>query len=91
MFKLIFNDEFTKNFDKLKDREIQRRIYKRVQDLKENPELGRMLTGIENELFGKMYRIRIGKYRVIYAINYRTNEIHLVTLGHRESVYDRMQ
>ena len=50
-----------------------------------------MLTGIENELFGKMYRIRIGKYRVIYAINYRTNEIHLVTLGHRESVYDRMQ
>ena len=34
MFKLIFNDEFTKNFDKLKDREIQRRIYKRVQDLK---------------------------------------------------------
>ena len=91
MFKLVFTDEFTKEYDKLKDREIQRRIFNRLEDLEQNPELGIMLSGIENEMYGKLYRLRIGKYRVIYAINFETNEIHVVRVGHRENVYDRMQ
>jgi len=91
MFKLVYTDEFIKNYDKLKDREIQSRIFKRLQDLKENPELGIMLSGIENGRYGKMYRLRIGKYRLVYAIKYETNEIHVIRVGHRETIYDRMQ
>jgi mRNA-degrading endonuclease RelE of RelBE toxin-antitoxin system len=90
MFDLVFTEEFEKNFDKLKDKETQRRIYKRILDLKENPEHGRMLTGIRDNQFGRIYRLRIGKSRIIYAIKHETNEIILITLGHRESVYDRM-
>jgi mRNA-degrading endonuclease RelE of RelBE toxin-antitoxin system len=52
MFRLVYTNEFTKEYDKLKDREIQKRIFKRLQDLKENPDLGVMLTGIENGLYG---------------------------------------
>ena len=91
MFNLVFTEEFEKNFDKLKDRENQRRILKKVMELKKNPNLGRMLTGIQDESFGKIYRLRIGKYRIIYAIKHETNEIYLITLGHRENIYDRMQ
>jgi mRNA-degrading endonuclease RelE of RelBE toxin-antitoxin system len=91
MFKLVFNDEFTKTYNKMKDRELQRRIFKRLEDLEQNPELGVMLSGIANELYGKLYRLRIGKYRVVYAINYETNEIHVLRVGPRENVYDRMQ
>ncbi len=91
MFKLIFNDEFTKEYDKLKDREIQRRIFKRLEELEKNPELGIMLSGIVNELYGKLFRIRVGKYRVVYAINYETKEIQVLRVGPRENIYDRMQ
>ena len=91
MFKLVFSDEFNKQYDKLKDREIQTRIFKRLEDLEKNPELGIMLSGIENELYGKMFRLRVGKYRIVYAINYQTNEIHVIRVGHRENIYDRMQ
>jgi mRNA interferase RelE/StbE len=91
MFKLVYTDEYVKEYDKLKDREIQTRIFKRLQELKEKPDLGVMLTGIENGLYGRLYRLRIGKYRVIYSINHETNEIHVIRVGHRENVYDRMQ
>jgi len=91
MFKLVFSDEFNKQYNKLKDREIQTRIFKRLEDLEKNPELGIMLSGIENELYGKMFRLRVGKYRIVYAINYQTNEIHVIRVGHRENIYDRMQ
>ena len=91
MFKLVFSDEFNKQYDKLKDREIQTRIFKRLEDLEKNPELGIMLSGIEHELYGKMFRLRVGKYRIVYAINYQTNEIHVIRVGHRENIYDRMQ
>lgn len=90
MYKLIFAEEFEKNFDKLKDKENQRRILKKVLELKENPDLGKMLAGITDEVFGRVYRLRVGKYRIIYAIKHETSEIYLITVGHRESVYDRL-
>lgn len=91
MFKLVFSDEFNKQYDKLKDRETQKRIFKRLENLEKNPELGIMLSGIENELYGKLFRLRVGKYRIVYAINYQTNEIHVIRVGPRENIYDRMQ
>ncbi|MFA5772025.1 MAG: type II toxin-antitoxin system RelE/ParE family toxin [Thermoplasmata archaeon] len=65
MYKLIFAEEFEKNFDKLKDKENQRRILKKVLELKENPDLGKMLAGITDEVFGRVYRLRVGKYRIL--------------------------
>jgi len=65
LYKLIFAEEFEKNFDKLKDKENQRRILKKVLELKENPDLGKMLAGITDEVFGRVYRLRVGKYRIL--------------------------
>jgi mRNA interferase RelE/StbE len=90
LFNLVFTEEFKKNFDKLKDKNVQTRILKKAIDLKSKPTMGRMLTGIDNVHFGRLYRLRVGKYRVIYAIKHETNEIYLVTVGHRKSVYERL-
>ncbi len=90
MYKLIFTAEFEKNFNRLKAKETQKRILKKIMELKASPNLGRMLAGIKNDLFGNIYRLRVGKYRIIYAIKHETSEIYLITLGHRESVYDKM-
>jgi mRNA-degrading endonuclease RelE of RelBE toxin-antitoxin system len=90
LFTLIFTEEFEKNFEKLKDKTTQRRMFKKILELKTSPEMGRMLVGIKNETFGHVFRLRVGKYRIIYAIKYETKEVYLITLGHREGVYDRM-
>lgn len=90
MFDLIFTEEFKKNFDKLKDKETQTRILKKAIELKSKPTMGRTLTGIDDAHFGRLYRLRIGKYRAIYAIKYDTNEIYLITVGHRKGVYQRL-
>jgi mRNA interferase RelE/StbE len=88
VFKLIFSKEFEKQFDKLGDKNIQKRILKKVLNLKSNPFQGKMLTAFEDDILGKLYRIRIGDFRVVYGINQKTNEIYLVTLGHRKNIYD---
>jgi mRNA interferase RelE/StbE len=88
VFKLIFSKEFEKQFDKLGDKNIQKRILKKVLNLKSNPFQGKMLTALEDDILGKLYRIRIGDFRVVYGINQKTNEIYLVTLGHRKNIYD---
>jgi mRNA-degrading endonuclease RelE of RelBE toxin-antitoxin system len=90
LFNLIFTEEFKKNFDKLKDKDVRTRILKKAIELKSKPTKGRTLTGIDDAHFGRLYRLRVGKYRVIYALKYETNEIYLITVGHRKNVYGRL-
>ena len=33
------------------------------------------------------FRIRVGDYRVIYTFDNRTNELHLLAVGHRREIY----
>ena len=33
------------------------------------------------------YRLRVGDYRVIYAVEMEANTIHLLAVGHRREVY----
>lgn len=35
------------------------------------------------------YRFRVGDYRVIYEFDVDSNEIRLITLGHRREIYRR--
>lgn len=34
-----------------------------------------------------LYRVRIGPYRVVYAIDDKAAEVHVVKVGHRRDVY----
>ena len=88
LFNLIFSKEFEKQFDKLGDKTLQKRVLKKVLTLKSNPFQGKRLTAMEDDILGNLFRIRIGDFRVVYGINQRTNEIYLVTLGHRRNIYD---
>jgi len=35
------------------------------------------------------YRLRVGKFRVLYEVDFRSEEILIVSIGHRKSVYRR--
>lgn len=64
--------------------QTQTRILDVVQTLSDNPRpIGVKKLKSSHEL----YWIRIGDYRVIYAINNCELEILVVTIGHRQDVY----
>ena len=55
-----------------------------IDDLKENPYLGKPLG---RELTGK-YSYRVGIYRIIYKINKQDKTVQILIAGHRASVYN---
>lgn len=65
-------------------KDVQRRIANRIDALREDPRPpGSMqLQGVE-----RLYRLRVGDYRVIYSIEGRRLVIVVVKVGHRRDVY----
>ncbi len=61
------------------------RITSKLKDIKDNPvpHDSKRIVGYELPTF----RIRIGKYRTLYRINYETKTVIVVKIDHRESVY----
>ena len=61
----------------------QRRVVSAVEGLRGNPLKGELLAA---EWKG-LRRLRVGKYRVIYAFDGRALMISIVRVGHRREVY----
>jgi len=65
-------------------RETLTRIMTAIEDLATNqrPRGRRKLRG-----FDDVYRIRVGKYRVIYSLDEKSVLIIILKVGHRKSIY----
>ncbi|MGH8168037.1 MAG: type II toxin-antitoxin system RelE family toxin [Woeseiaceae bacterium] len=65
----------------------RRRIVKRIESLADNPRPpgARKLSGHER------YRIRHGRYRILYSINDRELIVHVIRIGHRKDIYRNVQ
>lgn len=65
---------------------IFERITSKLKELKDNPvpHDAKRVVGYELPTF----RIRIGKYRTLYRINYETKTIIIAKIDHRETVYE---
>lgn len=82
MYNLEFDEKPLKFFRKL-DKFSQERIGKKIEDLKENPHLGKPLVG---RLSG-LWKLRVGKYRVIYKIVQNKLLILVLDIGYRKNIY----
>lgn len=83
MYRLIFEKSALNFFRKL-DKNLQERIGKKIESLKNNPSLGESLIG---NLSG-LYRLRIGDYRVIYKIKNEELIILVLKIRRRKNIYD---
>jgi len=84
MHKLIFDEEAIKFLDKL-PKEISKRIFKKIQDTKENPH--HYFLKLTNR---QEYKLRVGDYRVIADINNSEITIYIITIGHRSNIYKKI-
>lgn len=83
MYKLIFEKRALNNLNKL-DNQIKYRIWKKLQDCKENP-----FRFFEKLIKIRGFKLRIGDYRVIVDINRDDRIIYILELGHRKNIYER--
>jgi mRNA interferase RelE/StbE len=61
----------------------QTRIQSKIDDMG-----SRFATFSHYRLTGSdRFRLRVGDYRIIYAVDVERNEVHLLSVGHRREIY----
>lgn len=79
-------DKQAENFLTKCENEVFERVSEKLENLKQNavPHDAKRVLGYELPTF----RIRIGKYRALYRINYEEKRIIIVKIDKRDKVYD---
>ena len=80
-FKIIWDEKAWDSLEKLEP-SISRRIFKKVDELYENP-FSRDIKRLKGSCD---FRMRVGNYRVVFAIE--KDVIQILKVGHRKNVYD---
>ena len=83
MYEIIFDKKVADLFRKL-DKSLQRVIVKKINELRLNPYLGKPLSG---NLSG-LWRLRCGKYRIVYQVKNNELIILILNIGHRKNIYE---
>ena len=81
-FKIVWDEKAYDYLNKLEPN-ISRRILKKVDELSENP----FSKDIKRLKGSDDFRLRVGDYRVIFAIE--QNKIQILKVGHRKNIYDK--
>ena len=81
-YKVIFTKSVKKDFRKIPKLDVSK-ILNEIADLAKNPRSFKTKK-LKGE---KLYRLRVGNYRVIYDIQDNLLLIFVVKLGHRSDIY----
>ncbi len=81
-YRVLFRKSVEKDFSSIPKRDVKR-ILNRIKTLEENPRPpgSEKLTGQER------YRLRQGRYRIVYSIQNDEFTIWVVKIGHRKDIY----
>jgi mRNA interferase RelE/StbE len=81
-YKVLMHPKAAKELQKT-EKHIRNRILKSAKQLCENPDkVGKALKQSD------FWSLRVGDYRVIYAIDQSKNQVVILFVGHRSKVYD---
>ena len=81
MYEIILEDKAMEFLEKL-PKQIAQRIFKKIQETKENPH--RYFIKLTNRT---EYKLRVGDYRVILNIKSKKLIILVIKIAHRKNVY----
>ena len=93
MFPIEFLRPAENYFKKLRDKELKRKYYNSIQDIRNNPQIGQMKTG---DLAG-IYGFDISYKGINYEIAYRLSEtengeiVVVIMAGTRENFWDAVK
>jgi mRNA interferase RelE/StbE len=81
MYKIDWKEGAFRDLEKLES-SISRRIFKKVDELSENP----FSKDIKRLKGRDDFRLRVGDYRIIFI--FQGNNIQILKVGHRKNIYD---
>ena len=76
-------DKNAKRFLKKLDKKEKENLINKIKKLKDNPNLGKRLSG---NLYG-LWKLRFDKYRIIYQIIENKLIIIILDISHRKNIY----
>ena len=81
-YKVLFKKSVEKDFGSISKKDVKK-ILKRIKTLEEEPrpQSCEKLTGQER------YRLRQGRYRIVYSIQDDELTVWVVKVGHRKDIY----
>jgi len=73
------------SFLKSAEKKLTLRILKKIEKLIENPieHDSKVVEGYSEKLF----RVRVGDYRILYEVDYKNNQLGIVKIDKRSKVY----
>ena len=81
-FKVLLHPKAAKELQKI-EKQIRTKVIENAKQLRENPDkVGKALNQSD------FWSLRVGDYRVIYAIDQNKNQVVILFVGHRSKVYD---
>ncbi|PLW79673.1 hypothetical protein C0585_06790 [Candidatus Woesearchaeota archaeon] len=84
MYELVFDEKVSTYLEKL-PKDISQRIFKKLQETKENPHHYFVKLSSRSE-----YKLRVGDYRVIADIEDNKLIIYVIHADHRSKVYKKL-
>lgn len=81
-FEILFKESVWKDFKKIPKTDL-RNILKKISALSEQPRP----QGCEKLTDQERYRLRQGRYRIIYSIQENELTVWIVKIGHRKDIY----
>jgi len=85
MFSVEFGSD-AKKFLKKAERQIAERIVKRIRKLREDPFPSDVKRVVGKK--DKIFRVRVGDYRIQYSVIYERNLIFISDIDKRERAFD---
>ena len=81
-YKIVFKQSVAKDLRQIPDKDVPR-ILQRIDGLADDPRP----AGAEKLSGEEKYRIRQGRYRILYMIDDNVITVTVVKVGHRRDVY----
>ena len=81
-YEIFFKESVYKDFRKIPKKDLQK-ILSKIQNLKLDPRP----SGSEKLTGQEFFRIRQGKYRIVYSIQDNQITIWVIKVGHRKEIY----
>jgi len=82
VYKVYFKASVERDFTTIPKKDLKN-ILKRIEGLAENPRP----SGCEKLTGQERYRLRQGRYRIVYSIQDDELTVWVVKVGHREDIY----
>ena len=83
-YEIIVSEAFAKEMKKLEP-QLRERIKKKLRIAAENP-----FAYFEKLQGSELFKLRVGKHRIIAQISVPKKQITALSVGHRKNVYDKL-